>query len=298
MLIGELAALGTAISFSFGSVLFTFAGRRLGSPLVNRVRLLVALLMIMLMHLIATGQLLPLNAAPERWFWLGLSGLIGFVLGDAALFQGFVMVGPRLSMLMMALAPVIATVLGWAFLGEILSEIELLGIALTVSGIIWVVLERSPTQQADIPTRTFLIGLMFAFGGAVGQATGLVTSSIGLRGDFLALSGNVIRLSTATLAIWTFTALQFRVLSSFHSLRSDLNAVTMLIGGSLTGPVIGVWLSLIAVQLAPVGIASTIMSLTPTFLLPISYVVFHEQITQRIVLGTVIAFAGTALLFL
>jgi drug/metabolite transporter (DMT)-like permease len=298
MLIGELAALGTAISFSFGSVLFTFAGRRLGSPLVNRVRLLVALLMIMLMHLIATGQLLPLNAAPERWFWLGLSGLIGFVLGDAALFQGFVMVGPRLSMLMMALAPVIATVLGWAFLGEILSEIELLGIALTVSGIIWVVLERSPTQQADIPTRTFLIGLMFAFGGAVGQATGLVTSSIGLRGDFLALSGNVIRLSTATLAIWTFTALQFRVLSSFHSLRSDLNAVTMLIGGSLTGPVIGVWLSLIAVQLAPVGIASTIMSLTPIFLLPISYVVFHEQITQRIVLGTVIAFAGTALLFL
>jgi drug/metabolite transporter (DMT)-like permease len=298
MLIGELAALGTAISFSFGSVLFTFAGRRFGSPLVNRMRLLVALVMIILMHLVATGQLLPLDAAPEHWFWLGISGLIGFVLGDALLFQGFVMIGPRLSMLMMALAPVIATVLGWIFLDEILSEIELLGIALTVGGIMWVVLERSPTQKADMPARMFLIGLLFAFGGAVGQAAGLVTSSIGLRDDFLALSGNVIRLSIATLAIWTFTAFQFRVPQSFTTLRSDLRATAMLVGASLTGPVIGVWLSLIAVQLAPVGIASTIMSLTPIFLIPISYVVFHEQITRRMVVGTIIAFAGTALLFL
>lgn len=297
MFVGQLAALGTAICFSFGSTLFTLAGREVGSPLVNRVRLLVALVMTMLIHLVMAGTLLPLDAVAERWFWLGLSGVIGLALGDAVLFQGFVMVGPRLAMLMMSLAPIIATALGWLFLNEHLSWLELTGIVLTIAGIVWVILERTPTRDS-IPPRDYTIGLLFSFGGALGQAVGLVTASRGLEGDFLALSGNVIRLSAATLAIWTLAAFQFRAVHSIHVLVVHPRAAVRLTAGALAGPVFGVWLSLIAVQLAPVGIASTIIALTPVFLLPISYVVFNEKITPRMVMGTLIAFAGTGILFL
>lgn len=297
MFIGELAALGTAICFSFGSTLFTLSGREIGSPLVNRARLLVSMLVVMLMHLIATGDLLPLDAAADRWFWLSLSGVIGLVLGDAVLLQGFVMIGPRLAMLMMSLAPIIAIVLGWIFLDETLSTLELTGIALTLTGIVWVILERSPSRDS-MPPRTYMIGLLFSFGGALGQATGLVTASRGLEGDFLALSGHLIRLSAATFVIWTFAAFQFRIISSFRALMAHPRAVLHLTGGALSGPVAGVWLSLIAVQLAPVGIISTIIALTPIFLLPISHFVFKEKITAHMIMGTLVAFAGAALLFL
>jgi len=297
MLIGQLAALGTALSFAFGSTLFTFAGRLIGSPLVNRARLLVALPIVMLIHLIATGDLLPLDADSERWFWLGLSGIIGLVLGDASLFQAFVMVGPRISMLVMALAPIIAAIMGWLFLGENLAGQEILGIAITLAGIVWVILERSSATETLTP-RAYALGLLFAFGGAFGQAAGVVTSKLGLGGDFLALSGNLIRLSIATLTIWTFAALRFQVMSSFTKLRANPRAFMFLSGGAITGPVTGVWLSLIAVQLTPVGIASTLIAMTPIFLLPISRLVFKERITIRAILGTLVAFAGTALLFL
>lgn len=296
MLLGQIAALGTAISFSFGSTMFTLAGRLVGSPLVNRMRLLIALPIILLMHLVATGDLLPLDADPDRWFWLALSGVIGLVLGDASLFQGFVMIGPRLSMLVMALAPVMATVMAWALLGEMLAPVELLGIAVTISGIAWVISERGSTRS-DLPSRSYIIGLLFAFGGALGQATGLITSRLGLEGDFLALSGNVIRVSTATVTIWAFTALRGTAWQSFRRTAANRQALLFMTGGAITGPAIGVWLSLIAVQKAPVGIASTLMALTPVFLIPISAVVFKERPTTRMIAGTLIAFAGTALLF-
>jgi drug/metabolite transporter (DMT)-like permease len=294
---GQVAALGTALSFAFGSTMFTLAGRRVGSPLVNRMRLLIALPLIIGLHWIATGDPLPLNAESDRWFWMTLSGVIGLALGDASLFQGFVMIGPRLAMLVMALAPVLAAGMAFVFLGERLTPVEIAGVVITIVGIAWVISERNTTRES-IPPRVYVIGLLFAFGGALGQAGGLVTSKIGLEGDFLALSGNLMRVLAATLVMWTFTAFRFSALSSFGVSWRDKRALAFMAGGAITGPVVGVWLSLIAVQIAPVGIASTLMALTPVFLIPVSYVVFREKPTSRAVIGTLVAFAGTALLFL
>jgi drug/metabolite transporter (DMT)-like permease len=311
-LIGQLAALGTAISFSFGSTLFTLSGRMIGSPLVNRARLLVAFLFVLLIHWVTFGQPLPLDAGVHPWFWLGMSGFVGLALGDAFLFQGFVMVGPRLSMLVMALHPVIGAFLAWAFLDEQLLLREVIGIALTISGIAWVVLER-PARKAPTGakiaagtkrggavavdnTRAYIIGLLFAFGGAVGQAGGNVLSKIGLENDFPAFSGLIIRVFVAMLLVWALSALSGKVVSSVRTLRKNPRALLMLTGGAIAGPVIGVWLSLVAVQNAPIGIASALMALTPIFLLPISYIVFGERISRQAVIGTFIAFAGTLLL--
>ncbi len=72
----------------------------------------------------------------------------------------------------------------------------------------------------------------------------------------------------------------------------------MMIGGAFSGPFIGVTLSLVALGNAQVGVASTLMSLTPAFLLPFSAIVFKEPIWRRAVYGTVLALAGVALLFL
>lgn len=118
---GLLAGLLTSVCWSFTSILFTLSGRLVGSAIVNRTRLLLALLFVVIIHTLAFGLPLPFDASPTRWGWMALSGLIGFTFGDAFLFQAFVMIGPRLSMLVMALNPLIGTFLAWVLLGETLN---------------------------------------------------------------------------------------------------------------------------------------------------------------------------------
>jgi drug/metabolite transporter (DMT)-like permease len=298
--LGELAALGTALSWSFSSIFFTASGRMVGSPVVNRTRLIIAMILAMLFHRIVEGQFLPLSAEMYRVRWLAISGVIGFALGDALLFQAFVMIGPRLSMLLMVLAPVFGVILGELFLHEHLAAIDLVGVGLAVAGVAWVITDRDNGRKpdADAHPRAFFIGVMCGIGGALGQAVGLVFSKLGLDGDFTALSGNVIRLVAATVAIWIFTILAGRARRSFVRLREKPRAMIGISMGALIGPFFGVTLSLFAVQRAPVGIASTLMALTPVALIPISYVLFGERIGWRAVLGTLLAVTGTAVIFL
>jgi drug/metabolite transporter (DMT)-like permease len=299
--IGEFAALGTALMFAFGSTLFTLSGREIGAALMNRTRLLIAVLFVLVMHSLLVGNPFMLDAGRNQWFWLGLSGFVGLALGDAALFQGFILVGPRISMLIMALAPVLSAILGWLFLGESLTALEIGGIVLTVAGIGIVVADRQGKAKNDGTTensRQYLIGILFALGGALGQAAGLILAKMGLANEFPAISALLIRLTVALIAIWAFSAVRGELVSSVRTLRAHPRVMAMLTVAAFAGPVLGVWFSLIAVQHAPVGIASTLMSLTPIFLMPIAFFVFKDRITLQAIIGTVVAFAGTALLFL
>lgn len=299
--IGEFAALGTALMFALGSTLFTLSGREIGAALMNRTRLLIAVLFVLAMHSLLVGNPFMMDAGTNQWFWLGLSGFVGLALGDAALFQGFILVGPRISMLMMALAPVLSAILGWMFLGESLTALEIGGIIFTVAGIGIVVVDRQgKTKEGETAenSRQYFIGMLFAFGGALGQAVGLILAKIGLGHEFPAISALLIRLTVALIAIWVFSIVRGELRSSVRTIRAHPRAMAMLTIAALLGPVFGVWFSLIAVQHANVGIASTLMSLTPIFLMPITYFAFKDRITLQAIIGTIVAFAGTVLLFI
>ena len=76
----------------------------------------------------------------------------------------------------------------------------------------------------------------------------------------------------------------------------DRVAIRALIVGAVVGPVAGVWLSLVAVQAARVGVAATLMALPPVLLIPLERVVHGRRASRRAVAGTLVAFAGVALL--
>jgi len=292
--IGELAALATALCWSFGSICFTISSRAVGSNVVNRLRIALALILLMITHMILYGQIIPLDATPGQWFWFALSGFIGFTLGDSLLFRSFVLVGPRISMLMMALAPVIGTVLAWAFLNEYLTVAKIAAITVTLIGITLVVTER---RQEDEPGRRRWTGILIGIGAASGQALGLLLSKKGLAEGISPISGNLIRLIAATSTMWFAAVIFGRVTSTIRSLRNR-RAVWAIMGGAILGPFVGVGLSLVAIQHSYIGVASTIMALPPIFLIPLSRFVFKEKISARGVIGTIIALSGVALLFL
>jgi drug/metabolite transporter (DMT)-like permease len=294
--LGEIAALLTSLAFAVTSSMFTLAGRQVGSATVNRARLILAVVLLSLTHLLLMGTIFPWHAEPQRWLWLGLSGIVGLVLGDAFLFQAFLWIGPRLSMLMMSLAPIIAALVAWIFLDEYLSWMQIAGIGLALSGIAWVVLERNGAQKEA--NHDYVRGILFGLGAAAGQALGLVLSKNGLYGGFSPISANLIRMLTAMVVLWTITLLQKKARPTFARLNANRRASLFLFAGVIAGPLLGVSLSLFAVQQTAVGVASTLMALPPVFLLPISYIFFKERFGWGAIAGTFVAVGGVAMLFL
>jgi drug/metabolite transporter (DMT)-like permease len=299
--VGEIAALLTSLLFSFTAVIFAQASRHVGSMVTNRVRLIIALIYLLIINLILFGQPLPLGAGIERWVWLSLSGIIGLALGDMFLFSAYEHIGPRLGMLLLSLAPVISALLAWLFFGETLRAGQIAGMALTLSGIAWVVTTR-PAANANHP-RVDGYGLLFGVLAAMGQAVGLVLSKQGMvgnssSGDFSPFAANAIRMLAATVVFWLMTFVQRQGRVTIEVARRNRSAVKLIAIGAFIGPVLGVSASLLAVQHAEVGIASTLMALSPVFLLPISYLVYKERFGWQTVAGTFVAISGVALLFL
>jgi len=97
--------------------------------------------------------------------------------------------------------------------------------------------------------------------------------------------------------IWLITILRGGLGRGFGALGQHPVALRTLVAGAFLGPAIGVWLSLAAVQRAPVGVASTLMALPPIILLPVDRVLFKVPIGRSAIAGTLIAILGTALLF-
>ncbi len=197
---GEIAGVLTAVFWTVTSLAFESAGKKVGSLAVNLIRLVMAFFFIGIYSWIVRGFFFPTDATWFHWKWLALSGLVGFVIGDLLLFQAFVVVGARISMLMMALAPPFAALTGWLMLGEVLSPMNSLGMAITLSGIVIVILKReSVSENGQIIKRLksnySVQGILLALGGALGQATGLVISKKGM-GNYDAFSSTQIRVLT------------------------------------------------------------------------------------------------------
>lgn len=289
--LGEGAALLTSVCWSLNSVCFTVAGRRVGSAAVNLGRLLMAWGTLLLVHLVVYGSLFP-QASGVRLGWLGVSGFIGFALGDAVLFEAFVLIGARLAMLLMTLSPIFSALLAWLFLGQNLSLPKALAMVVTLGGIAWVVWGGGDHEDHPHLWRGILLGI----GGALGQSVGLVFSKFGLAGDFPPISANVIRVTAGVAALLLYFGATGRLRGTLGSLR-DGRATAFIGLGALTGPVLGVVLSLIAIAKAPMGVAATLMSLSPILLLPVSHFVFKEKVGGHAILGTLLALAGAAALF-
>ncbi|MFO7872980.1 MAG: DMT family transporter [Bacteroidales bacterium] len=301
--IGELAALFTAMCWTVTAIAFENASRKVGSIPVNIIRLVMALVLLSIFSWIRRGEPFPMDATSFNWFWLALSGLIGFVVGDLFLFKAFTVIGSRLSLLIMTMVPPIAAFVGWLFLGEVLEWIHLGGMALTLSGIILVIFHKhrrnSPnpdTSTADIVKKASGKGIFFALMGAAGQATGLVLSKYGMA-DYDAFSATQIRVMAGIIG-FAIVIHVFKKWLAVNIALKNKHAMLLMLLGATFGPFLGVSSSLIAVRYTATGIASTIMAISPILILPTTYLLFGHQISLKELIGAIISVAGVALFFI
>ncbi|HTJ44425.1 MAG TPA: DMT family transporter [Kofleriaceae bacterium] len=288
---GEVAALGTALCWTCSSLAFERATKRLGSLVVNLLRVTIAFGLLALIGTILRGHAIPDDANASQWTWLLASGAVGMALGDLCLFRAYVEIGARMTMLVQTLAPVFTALIGWAMLGEGLGARGAAGIALVVAGVAYAVADRAPRDDAKHahPMRGFLL----AVGGALGQAGGLVLSKRGLDGyDPVAATQIRVLAGIAGFAI-VISAVGFwpRVRAAFRD-PAGFGATSV---GALFGPCLGVAFSLYAVAHTEAGVAAAIIATTPVWLLVIA-IVRREPVHAGGIAGAVVAVGGVALL--
>ncbi|PLX22699.1 MAG: EamA family transporter [Salinivirgaceae bacterium] len=298
---GEIAGVGTAICWTATSMFFEAAGKRIGSLSVNLIRLVMAFLLLGSVTWITRGLFIPLDASTHNWILLALSGLIGFTIGDLLLFQAFVVVGARISMLIMALSPPVAAIAGWIILDETMEYSAILGMVITLTGIMMVVLNK-PAKDANGKKAKFKdwfnnpVGLLLAFGGATGQAIGLVLSKKGMA-DYDVIASTHIRVMAGAIGFMIVFFFMRRWHKVFAALKNG-KGMLFTSGGAFFGPFLGVTLSLVAVKFTSAGIAQTLMSLTPVIIILPSVFIFKEKVTLREIVGAFVAVGGVALFFL
>jgi drug/metabolite transporter (DMT)-like permease len=303
---GVFAAGGTALGWAGTSLFFTAAGKRVGSLAVSFIRLVMGLVLLTVCVRF-TGQWLA-PATPHAWIWLGLSGVVGLFISDVCLFESFLWVGPRVSMLIMTLAPVFAATLSWIWLGETLNGWAIVGMAIVLGGIISVVIEKRVNVDGSRRTHP-VAGVLLALAAAATQGIAVVLSKYGMEVDGaaqIALTPKTIEFGIAATQIRALVALAgYFVLYPIvgwvpRTVRAFKNAPGMgfMACGAVVGPFLGVSLSMIAIARIPAGVASTIMQTSPIIVIPFVMLVHKEQISRRAIIGAIVACGGVALLSL
>jgi len=215
-----------------------------------------------------------------------------------------------LSTLIMTTSPIFAAMFGWLVLGERLAVASIFGMCLTIGGVAWVVLERTERQK-EAPHHYYARGILLALVGAACQAGGLLLSKQGIGHGWLPEAQH-IPAQTATLVRMAFAGLGMVPLVVLHAYRERSRRLRGLtptrtgsptagwlctLGGAICGPFLGVWMSLVAADHAPLGIAQTLCSMVPLFIVPAVVVFYKERVSPRAVIGAVMAVIGASLLF-
>lgn len=302
--LGEIISLMVAVSWTVTALTADVASHRLGALNLNVIRMGLSLLFLAAFLWIFTGAPFPRNASLETWGWLALSGLVGYVFGDWCLFNSYIIFGSKYGQLFMTIAPLMAGLTAWIFLGETLSWRSMIAMAVTLSGIALAILARSDDGK-HLRIRLPLKGVLFGIGAGTGQGVGLVLSKIGLEHyaasgmseTLMPFAGTFIRATFGFLGFLVIVACKKRfgaVVAGLHDGKGMKYACLT----TFFGPFLGVSLSLAAVQYAPAGIASTLMALTPMLIIVPYAIINHQKISLREVVATAITLTGVALFFL
>ena len=302
-MIGSLASIGASLCWVLTALSFAAAGRQVGSAIVNTSRLIMAVIILFLIHRAVLDSWWP-QMSWESMAWLAASGIIGLGIGDQLCFQALVDVGSRITTLLLTLAPPITAIMAWPILDETLGIVSVLGMTVTLTGIAWVVSEgrESKEQETDGSERHPRRGIIFASGAGIAQALGLILAKLGM-GDHDAMdpwSATLMRLIFGTgTAILLLAIIRWSARRGTTPVRQQGRltiAWLLIVVGAIFGPVLGVWLSLVGIDRIEAGIAATLMSLSPVFIIPFAAWFEKDRVTRRAILGALVSVIGVAIL--
>lgn len=325
MFLGELIALFVAVSWTATALFAEVGSKRMGSLPFNTIRMTMSLLFLTLTLWLVMGVPYPRYADGGTWWWLLLSGLVGYVIGDYCLMQGYIHIGSRFGQLFMTLSAPTAAITGRILLGERMRTMAIIGMIITLSGIALSILSKTDgTDNHKLHFKLPAKGIFYAAMAGICQGFGLVLSKVGLthydaalealniakdtvmEGAILPLPANIsVPFAATTIRAYIgitgfFLALVIFNKDGLQQLRhaaNDRKAMWCVLASTVFGPFIGVSASLLATMYTSAGIAQTLFALTPILIIAPAAILFHQKVTFREVIGAIISVTGVCLFF-
>jgi len=289
---GYIFALCTTFCWTISALCFEAASKRVGSVAVNLLRLVVALILLSVIMFCRTGHFAPVEANEHHWRWLLLSGFVGFFIGDIALFRAYVLIGSRLTTLLMVLAAPFGAICSLFMIGETLTPLKITGMIVALAGVAWVCAERN--ENDTTPHHHVTIGTILGIIAAFGQGLGGVLTKIG-AGDLNAFEVTQIRVLAGVAGFLVAIPAMQRISDVVNATRRPV-AMGFLIAGAVAGPVLGVSCYNLALVRIPVGIVGTIAAMVPVVIIPFAIFFKREKVSSRAIFGAMIAVIGVVLL--
>ena len=165
-----LAAFGTAVCWAFSAIFFETASKKVGALAVNFWKVVFAFLFLGISGMVERAVPFPYDAPIRTWILLGLSGLVGFVISDFFLFNAYILIGSRITVIFQSLTPIFTAFFAFIFIGERMQAYRLIGMAVTVAGILIVVTTRSRQNKKDNKEKLSAKGLLYGFLSSIFQA--------------------------------------------------------------------------------------------------------------------------------
>jgi drug/metabolite transporter (DMT)-like permease len=301
---GVIIALLTTVCWSIGIFPFTEASKRFGTAALNQYRLFLGWLVISILIICFYPiSIIGLFSIPQfnHYLFLGLSGIIGFTIGDYFSFTSFKILGPKLGSLYTTIAPGAALLAGFLILGQTMNFVGVIGICITIGGVIWLTLSKKDKKASEkAGFERDPKGILFGLIGALCQGIGLVLSKLGMDSyeeKLPTLHAVWIRLLFAFGAAFFIAIVTGRMkANSMPVFKNQNNGLPFMFLGTLFGPVLGVSFSLLAIQHLSVATAQTIFALLPIVVLPINYFYYKEKITIQAIFACAIAVLGVFVL--
>jgi len=293
---GAAAALSGAILWAFSAILFEDISLKISAARINLYKGLIAVVLLTATSLVL-GETIPAVTNREM-IVLVISGVVGIALGDTAYFQAVQKIGARRALTLFTLAPPMAALIALVFLGERLDLMTWLGILLTAGGVMWVVTENTQgDEKVQIREGDLVPGILFGAFAALCQASGVVmTRSVLTNTALTTLQSTIVRLAPALVALLIIIRLSGNKTEKLSAIKENKRLLRLVFVSSFIGAYICLWLQQIAIENAPAGIAQTLLSTSPVFILPMM-ALRGEKVSPRAIAGAIVAIFGITLVF-
>lgn len=287
-LTGALAALASAFCWAVSAILFRRLGDHFSALALNVGKGIIALLGLSALLLIQGWASTDQTTAIA----LMLSGVLGIALGDTLYFLALIRLGPRVTLVVSCLIPVLTGIAAILLFGESLTLSAALGIGLTMLGVGMVLWEQAPTGNNVTQWRS---GILFAalFVGA--NAGAILLTKVGVA-ELPSMQATLIRQAAALAALMMWVSAT-RATAQLSLPLENPALLRALVIASVIGALLGTWLSVAALKYTDAAVAAALNSTSPLFVLPLAALWLKERVAARAALGAAIAVGGVALYF-
>ncbi|MCH2060036.1 MAG: DMT family transporter [Verrucomicrobiales bacterium] len=291
-------AIITAVLFAFSAVFNTRITKLLDEVTANFYRLLAACIILGAITLCFH----PESFHPSASCWLMLSGVVGFGIGDIALFAAFARIGSRLTILInFSLSAIVGAFADWFLLNDPIGIWQWTSIMVILCGLGLALLSMG---SGEMRKGSFRLGIIAAAVAGIGQGIG---ATISRHAEAIAaLSGITIngisqafqRVSAGLVCLFLLWLWKRRqgVLSQPGSKQNRV--LTWVLLAALFGPVLGVSCFQQSLKTMTSGEAMAVTATSPLLLIPLAYFFEGDRIRALSLLGAFVGVSGVIMMAL